>query len=50
MQHVLTLLDTTKLSIASDDGKTLLAYIEAQRQAATIVEGRRKRPRWPHLR
>jgi len=33
MQHVLAPLDASKLSIASDDGKALLAYIESQRAA-----------------
>jgi hypothetical protein len=32
MQDVLTPLDTGELSIASDDGKALLAYIEAERE------------------
>jgi len=33
MQHLLVPLDTSKLSIASDDGKALLAYIDAERAA-----------------
>lgn len=33
MQHLLSPLDTSKLSIASDDGKALLAYIASERAA-----------------